>query len=301
MSIVIFIGFTCKTFSNEYTAGLTTTGFCLAENLTRPRLIQSNRMGNLSMTTSEILKEEDEPALNLEEHNYEIRSVLTENHNKDPLGRPVLVFDRWKILQSDIEDKPYGKIIEEAEASPSETGERSASVGEVTPLSARHEIEELTSSNEELSLYCKAAPTSNTAELGESESAQKEQSCSLSDSKTSIVRKPRPNSLAITSLSLDLSSIPSSSSTSDKEVCGRISVGQSLSVSSVNINFESSGLACRSASADALIETRPGLQQRRNKSTRPTSLQIPSIQRIPPPPVRTADQLSSRQNFTFNR
>lgn len=255
--------------------------------------------------TSDILKEEDEPGLSLEEHNYKIKSVLTEGHSKDTIGHPVIVFDRWKILQSDIPDQQETQILEEAISPPQVSATGNNSNRETFPLTPLgFEVEELTSSSEELSSYAEKN-LKTMSQPGETETAQKTQSSSVNDLKACIVRKPRPNSLAITSLSLDLTSLPSTTSTSDKEVSSKISATQCLSVSSVNVNFEPSrvGLAStsRSASADALIETRPGLQQRRNKSARPSSLQIPSILHIPPPPVRTADQLSSRQHFTFNR
>lgn len=250
-------------------------------------------MGN--HTTSEVLKEEDEPNLNMEEHNFQIRSVLTDNHSdKKSVKQPVLVFDKWKILNSDIPDIRNEKLADADHASETTRSSLSPSA---------NDTDDVTSSSEELSSYCKANETQRR--VNKTEEVQKTHSSSVSDSKSPIVRKPRPNSLAITSLSLDLTSIPSSSSTSDKEVCSSAASGPSLNVSSTNINFQPRvgrlAVESRSASADALIETRPGLQQRRKRGSRPTSLQIPSILHIPPPPVRTAHQFSYSQDFSFTR
>lgn len=227
-------------------------------------------MGN--HTTTEILHEEDEPSLHIDENSYEIRSVITDTHNKDTLGRPVIVFDRWKILQSDLNNTHNKSSLREENLT-------------TDPETEKHEK---TSSNSgESSTRLSSLDTLNNI----NSETQKNHSSSTNDMKSSVIRKPRPNSLAIVSLSCDSVNIPNSSHTQSNQEVSQCASG------SIQTNL----VDTKSASADTLLEPRPGLQQRRNR--RPTSLQIPSltnISNIPPPPVRTALNLQSH-NFKFTR
>lgn len=264
---------------------------------------------------SHVLIEEEEQALHIEDQNYDIHNcqhILKDCNTKTRTNS----LDKWKMLRTSKDYNGYSSYDQSSqpmismETSPAEEKlpQNSSSQQNVTQSSGNTS----NTTNEKTVLAPThggvVQPTSSNTEIQKAHSSD-----SLSSTKVTV-RKPRPNSLAIASLSIDfdLHTIPDNCgfirSESKKEVS--IHRGQQLSVPNLSISGTgasggistdtSFGLAGdnRSASAGTLLEHRPSLQQRRNQ--RPTSLQIPNILNIPPPPVRSS-QPAYHQNFTFNR
>lgn len=252
----------------------------IAGNINRqrtPAYARSLAMGNGMATTAAVLHEEAEPVLKIDSGGYEIRSIVTDSsrHPKDNLGRPVLVFDSWKIAQSDLKDRHP----------PTEGFHIIPTHSDATPSNHDHNCQTNTSSAEELSTF-----SSTKAFNEERQRANKENE---PHSKNSFVRKPRPNSLAILSRSHDLIH-----TIGDKEVTP-ITTSIDFSNSS-SVPLHSYG---RTASADNILkQTRStiGLQQRRNQ--RPTSLQIPNIIQLAPESSHTArPHVTATHHLPFTR
>lgn len=273
-------------------------------------------MGN--NTTSSVLHEEEEPPLRIDNHAYDIRSIINENHNKDNLGRPVVIFDRWKIVQDDLKDK---------QDKPSEVGDNRTLLDEKHNSVNIQSDSDVSSSYEELSAIpiisinnhnsvIKANSLTipsqqqkqqkyRNSELNlDHEKVQQMHSGNTTNSKPSFVRKPRPNSLAIVSRSHDcihdLSDLSTASTTATPN---NTEVGKHLTLPSTNgaeDTISSLSNALRSVSADALQPIKPttGLQQRRNR--RPTSLHIPNLVQLQPAPSHTAGAHVTTQ-LQFNR
>lgn len=235
-------------------------------------------------------RDDEEPSLRIDENAYEIHSLINDCQAKDALGRPVLIFDRWKILQSDLEDNHHKPSL----------AEHDGGLAEEDHMLLQPNANEVDAGSSTTSTQ---SPSSSAA--GENESCvntdtiglQNADSNASSDSGVAFVRNSRPSSLAVSSITQEMGAF-TAHWPSDQEVCVKISA-PNLSSAAPLVTIAEPVLAAehRSASVDTLLEGRPSLQQRRNK--RPTSLQIPSLLSIPPPPVRTAHQLSYSQDFSF--
>lgn len=232
--------------------------------------------------TSSVLHEEEEPQLKVDTHGYEIHSLTMDNsHTEDPQGRPVINFDRWKILQSDIKDKQEtqhkmaDKISNMADSETDSHLLTSSLTNNINGNSSAHSLDnKLPSNNPGSSLELSPPePRSLQAHV----SSEQTQRTIIDKPHSAIVKKPRPNSLAILSRSHDF--IHTLGEGTNQEVSGR--------------SYLNAATPYRAVSADTLLEPgRPlGLQQRRNQ--RPTSLHIPSLTNIPLETCRTANPYES--------
>ena len=290
-------------------------------------------MGN-NTTTSSVLHEEEEPPLRIDNHTYNIRSIINENHNKDSLQGPqVVIFDRWKIAQDDLKDKQDKPSVvnDEIPALAADNAEDSNLQKQTAFLKTQAVDSDTSSSYEELSaipinssiqnsaiIKINSLPTSSQQQKihnscsgsikSEHEKTQQMHSVNpTSTTKPSFVRKPRPNSLAIVSRSHDclytVGEFNSANTSSTVTTPNNAEVKNHLTLPSNSGDDVTSCLsnANRSVSADALRPNRPvtGLQQRRN--CRPTSLHIPNPVQFQPQPSQTAAAHITSQQLPFNR
>lgn len=275
----------------------------------------SQAMGN--STTSSVLHEEEEPPLRINDHGFDIRSIINENgHKKERFSQPVLAFDSWKILHDDLNSKGDKSNIDEL-LSNGDTNKNSGS------LSSQSDTD-VSSSYEELSTIPSVAGGNKPRVIRESLSMPRQSNhcpnihldvgharnqtlysgdiASVRSTKPSFVKKPRPNSLAIVSRSHDhintLSSEAVNFNHSANEEVNRLALPSSSRGDGTSASCLSN--ANRSASADTLRTARSttGLQQRRN--CRPTSLHIPNLVQVPQP-SQTAEAFVNPQQLPFNR
>lgn len=249
----------------------------------------TGRVGKMGDNISSHLNEHDEePSLHIDENAYEIHSLIADCQAKDALGRPVLIFDRWKILQSDIESKRTKPILAEHDDTTDDDILLKLNANEGDGMGTR------------LSTQSPLGSTENEHSVNsETKGQQTSDSNNSPDSGVAIIHNSRPSSLPVSCIAQEMGAF-TTHWTSNQEVLTKISAPNLSSNTPSLANVDSTLVAeQRSASVDTLLEGRPSLQQRRNK--RPKSLQIPSLLSIPPPPVRTAHQFSYSQDFSFTR
>ena len=205
-------------------------------------------------STTAVLREEERPGIDGREH--VVRNGVSNGSFQHSSGSS----DRWTESQIDDESDNDQVFVE------------TSSIDKLHNHNTRYEAN-INGSLKELSTLYTATPRIEQTQKTTAEN-------NAINSKGPIVKKPRPNSLAILSRSHDLI-----------HIVGDEEVGARGAATPNTFNSHQSSLCSknRAASADTLLQkpTGVGLQQRRNQ--RPTSLLIPSLLDLRPEISQTAN------------